>query len=100
MKKFFHNLSIRKQILLQGLLIILSVFAVLTAVLIPIMHDNLMDQQKRIVKEIVSVAISIIEDKYELSRNGIISEEEAKEQALKEAGQHATVQVRRPDHVL
>lgn len=51
---------------------------------IPSMRNNLMDQQKRIVKEAVSIAASIIEDQYRLYKEGKITEEEAKDQAMNE----------------
>jgi methyl-accepting chemotaxis protein len=84
MKNILTNLSIRTQIITQGIIIISIMIIIQAFFTIPTMRDNMMDQQKRIVKEVVSVALSIIDNKYKLIENGTITEDEAKKQALAE----------------
>ncbi len=84
MKKILTKLSIRTQIIAQGIILILIMVVIQGLFTIPAMRDNLMDQQKRIVKEAVSIAISVIEAKYKQFENGAITEDAAKEQAMNE----------------
>jgi methyl-accepting chemotaxis protein len=84
MKNILINSSIRFQIITQGIIIILIMIIIQAIFTIPTMRDNLMDQQKRIVKEVVSVAASIADSKYKLFENGTVSEEEARELAMNE----------------
>ncbi|MBN2402636.1 MAG: cache domain-containing protein [Spirochaetes bacterium] len=84
MKNILTNLSIRTQIITQGIILIIIMIVIQGVFTIPTMRDNLMDQQKRIVKEVVSIAASIIDNKYKLFEDGKITEDEAKIQAMNE----------------
>jgi methyl-accepting chemotaxis protein len=84
MKKFWNNLSIRKQIIIQGIVIILCVLIAVLGYLIPLLKNTLMENQKKIVKEIVNIGTGIVQVKYKLYQIGIMSEDKAKNEAIRE----------------
>jgi PAS domain S-box-containing protein len=68
--------------LLPATLTLITLFVLVFFYLLPFQYDNLLDQKKEALQGVVDIALTIVEDQYQLSVTGAISEEEAMANAI------------------
>ncbi|MBP7736095.1 MAG: cache domain-containing protein [Spirochaetes bacterium] len=79
---FLGNLKIKTRLFLSSAIIIVLFISAFGLFLIPKMRTSIIDQKKLKLKEITEIGISVVQDLYNKSKNGEITEEEAQAQAM------------------
>jgi methyl-accepting chemotaxis protein len=79
---FLGNLRIKTKITLATFVIIVLFIGAFGLFLIPKMRASIIDQKKTKLKEVTELGISITQNLYNKSKNGVITEEEAQSQAI------------------
>ncbi len=83
MRNFFSQMSIRWKFFFTIISIYILTIAIIFGYLIPLLEKNLIESKKIRIKEISTVAHSVLEYQYSLFQSGVKKEEEAKEDSKK-----------------
>jgi methyl-accepting chemotaxis protein len=80
--KKFNDWKVFYKIVALSIAIIITIFAVFFIFLIPAISDAIYHNKKENVKHTVEVAYNILDNYYKMAKNGVLTEEEAKQKAI------------------
>jgi len=80
--KKFNDWKVFYKIVVLSIAIIITIFAVFFIFLIPAISDAIYHNKKENVKHTVEVAYNILDNYYKMAKNGVLTEEEAKQKAI------------------
>ncbi|MBN1498766.1 MAG: cache domain-containing protein [Spirochaetes bacterium] len=83
MIKLWQNLSIKSKIIIIGFMIIFSFSLSIFLYIIPKTKTGLTNFKKQLIRDVVYTTVSMIEHNYNLHKQGLITEDEAKARSVK-----------------